>query len=105
MYAYSARASLASLWSVADRAGHVLAKNITLAQLEARVGHGLLPSAALVANQNDAAWRPIGEVVAPSGARRLPCLWYVTRAGGPVVGPVDTDLVQRGILADQRTGR
>jgi len=87
------------LWTVADAAGRILARKITLAQMQARMEHGLLPGAELCANQEHGAWRRIRDVLAPSGARRMPALWYVTRPGAKVVGPVETDCVQRGILA------
>jgi hypothetical protein len=87
------------LWTVADASGRILARSITLAQLEARFENGLLPGAEFAANQDQGAWRRIREVISPSGAHRMPCLWYVTRRGANVVGPVETDLLQRGILA------
>lgn len=84
-------------FSVADVRGRVLGQNLSLAQLCARVENGLLPTAALVAAAGETKWRPLHEVLG-SGARRIASHWFVS-AGGRVVGPVDTETLQRGIEA------
>lgn len=93
-----------SSYAVADVRGRVLARNLTLGQLGARVEAGLLPTAALAAAEGDAQWRPLHEILG-SGARRT-CggpgreveAWFVA-VGDRVVGPVDTDCLRRGIAA------
>lgn len=93
-----------SSFAVADVRGRVLARNLTLAQLAARVEAGLLPTAALAAAEGDAQWRPLHEILG-SGARRSfggvgreVSSWFVA-VGERVVGPVDTDCLRRGIAA------
>lgn len=92
-------------WLVADRTGRVLAKNISFAQLRARYENGLLPPTTVVARSDERLWRPIGHVMDQgSGARKINPInkprtreWYVTKQGGKVIGPVDTNLLRRGI--------
>jgi hypothetical protein len=88
-------------WLVANRSGQVLARNISFAQLRARYENGLLPPQTLVARSDELLWRPIIHVMDGSGARRIKRRptrqWYVTQPGGSVIGPVDTELLSRGI--------
>lgn len=92
-------AKLETLWDVADIDGKVLASRITLAQLRARVDNGLLEGAALAAKSDEREFRPLSDVLGVSGARRVARYWYVTRSGGETIGPVETALVERGIIA------
>jgi len=89
-------------WMVANRSGRMLARNISYAQLRARYENGLLPATTVVARTDERLWRPIGHVMDhSSGARKIarPATrtWYVTKPGGRIVGPVDTELLRRGI--------
>lgn len=84
-----------AFWDVLDRRGRRVAKGITLAQVRARRDHGLMPNAALIARENTTEWHPIEEVLLRQKTKQT--LWYVTRPGGSVVGPVDTDRVRRGL--------
>ncbi len=80
----------------------MLADKISLAQIRARLQHGLLAAAAFVAREDDTTWRTVEEVVGGSGARRIEVderQWYVTRRGGAVIGPVDTERLKRGLLS------
>jgi hypothetical protein len=88
-----------SLWDVADLDGNVLATRITRAQICARLEADLLPGAALVLRRGEREWRPLSDVLGGSGVRRVVRKWYLTRPGAIVVGPVETSLVERGILA------
>ncbi|MBI2393635.1 MAG: hypothetical protein HYV09_28915 [Deltaproteobacteria bacterium] len=92
-------AKLETLWDVADIDGKVLASRITLSQLRARVENGLLEGAALAAKSDDREFRPLSDVLGGSGARRISRYWYLTRSGGDTIGPVETTLVERGIVA------
>jgi hypothetical protein len=84
-----------AFWDILDRRGRRIAKGITLAQVRARRQHGLMPNAALMAREGTSEWHPIDEVLLR--ARTHETLWYVTRPGGAVVGPVDTDRIRRGL--------
>lgn len=86
----------AQVWDVADARGRILATRLSIAHLRARLNHGLLATAALVARAGDDAWVPIQTVLQET-------LWYLSR-DGVVVGPVETDRVQRGILAGRVPG-
>lgn len=88
-----------TLWDVADIDGNVLATRLTRTHIGARIEAGLLENAALVRKNGDHEWRPISDALGGSGARRVARYWYVTRKGGEVIGPVETTLVERGILA------
>lgn len=83
-----------AFWDVLDRRGQRVARGISLAQVRARRTAGLMPNAMLIARENTTEWHPIDEVLERTRAR---VRWYVTRPGGQVVGPVDTELVRRGI--------
>lgn len=83
-----------AFWDVLDRRGRRIAKGITFAQVRARRQNGLMPNACLVAREDTTEWQPIDEVLA---RRPQQALWYVTRPGGSIVGPVDTDRLRRGL--------
>lgn len=85
-----------AFWDVLDRRGQCVARGITLTQVRARRDGGLMPNAALIARENTTEWQPLDEVLQRS--RVTGPLWYVTRAGGAIVGPVDTELVRRGLI-------
>lgn len=89
----------APIWDVADPDGRVLANKISFVALRARIDAGLLPAAALVLRTGDHEWRPISDLLTPSRAGKITMLWYVTRNNAPVIGPVDTDRVQRGLAS------
>lgn len=89
----------APIWDVADPDGRILATKISFIALRARIDAGLLPAAALVATSGDLDWRPLSEVLSPSRTSRITLLWYVTRIDAPVIGPVDTDRVLRGLAS------
>ena len=82
----------AESWLVADVRGQVLCFGLSLAQVRARVSHGLLPTAALAAEDGDRAWRPVHELLRDE-------TWWVTRPGHPVIGPIDTSKLERGSAA------
>ncbi len=84
-----------AFWDVLDRRGRRVARGITLAQVRARREHGLMPNAALIAREDTTEWEPIEDVLLRASTRQA--LWYVTRPGGAIVGPVDTDRVRRGL--------
>lgn len=81
-------------WDILDRRGRCVARGISLAQVRARRAAGLLPNAALIAREDTTEWKPIDEVLERSRMRNA---WYVTRAGGAMIGPVGTELVMRGL--------
>jgi len=87
------------LWEIGDIEGHVLASRINRMQVRARIEAGLLENAALARKSGDPEWRPISDALGGSGARRISRYWYVTRKGGSVIGPVETTLVERGVIA------
>jgi hypothetical protein len=88
-----------ALFDVADIHGNVLASSLKRAQILARLEAGLLAGAALGKKDGDRDFRPLTDVLGGSGTHRLARYWYVTRKGGPVIGPVETALVERGIVA------
>lgn len=88
-----------TLWDVADIHGNVLATRLNRAHIRARLDAGLLEDAALAQKHGERDWRPISDALGVSGAHRIARYWYVTRKGGAVIGPVETALVERGILA------
>jgi hypothetical protein len=81
----------AAIWNVIDGQGERIANRVSRAQLRVRFEHGLLPHDAKVAREGESAWFPITELVTET-------TWYIARAG-TVIGPVDGELVRRGILA------
>jgi hypothetical protein len=89
----------APIWDVADPDGRVLANKISFVALRARIDAGLLPAAALVLRSGEQEWRPISDLLTPSRASKITMLWYVTRNNAPVIGPVDTDRIQRGLAS------
>ena len=89
----------APIWDVADPDGRVLASKISFIALRARIDAGLLPAAALVARSGDREWRPLSDVLSPSRTSKITSLWYVTRRDAPVIGPVDTDRILRGLAS------
>lgn len=90
----------AQVWDVADVEGNVLVQRVSLANLRARVDNGLLPTAAVYRRHGEPSWKPLAELLGPTAAHKVVVLWYVTRKAAPVVGPVDTDRVRRGIVAN-----
>lgn len=87
------------IWDVADPDGRVLASKISFIALRARIDAGLLPLAALVAHAGENEWRPLCDLLTPSRTARITSLWYVTRRGAPIVGPVDSERIERGLSA------
>lgn len=87
------------LWDIADIEGRVLATRVNRVQVRARIEAGILGEAALAQKSGESDWRPISDALGGSGARRIARYWYVTRKGGEIVGPVETTLVERGIIA------
>ena len=88
-----------TLWDLADIHGNVVATRLNRSHIRARLEAGLLQEAALAQKTGERDWRPISDALGGSGARRIARYWYVTRKGGTVIGPVETTLVERGILA------
>lgn len=89
----------APVWDVADPDGRVLATKISFIAMRARIDAGLLPGAALVARPGDREWRPLSDLLSPSRTSKIMSLWYVTRLDAPVIGPVDTDRILRGLAS------
>lgn len=89
------------IWDVADPDGRVLSTRISFLALRARIDAGLLPAAALVLRSGDQEWRPLSDLLTPSRTTKITMLWYVTRSDAPVIGPVDTDRVQRGLASSR----
>src|SRR5262245_26628463 len=91
----------AAIWDVGDPDGRVLASRISFNALRARTDAGLLPAAASVLRIGDDEWRPRSDILTPSRTSKITALWYVTRNDAPVIGPVDSDRVQRGIASSR----
>lgn len=89
----------APIWDLADPDGRVLATKISFVALRARIDAGLLPAGALVLRSGEDEWRPLSDILTPSRSTKITTLWYITRNDAPVIGPVDSDRVQRGIAS------